>query len=99
MIGPYHYAVLGVILFFVGIAGIIIRRNIISVLISIEVAINGIFLLFFAGSLKVGYISQSIVLILMAVAATEAAVGLALAIAIFRATKSARTEGLSELKN
>ncbi len=99
MIGPYHYAVLGTILFFTGLGGIVIRRNIISILISIEVAINGIFLLFFAGSLKIGYISQAIVLILMAVAAVEAAVGIALAIAIFRTTKSARIEGLSELKN
>lgn len=98
MIGAYEYVVLGIILFTVGIIGIVLRRNIIFLLISIEIAMNGVFLLFFGASLKIGYISQAIILILMAVAAAEAAIGLGLAISVFRIARTVNTDELSDLK-
>lgn len=97
-VSGYEYAILGLILLIIGLAGVVLRRNIIFLLISIEIAINGVFLLFFGASLKVGYISQAIVLVLMAVAAAEAAVGLALAISIFRIAKTVNIDELSEMK-
>ncbi len=96
---PYHYAVLGVILFIIGICGMVLRRNVIFILISIEIAINGIFLVFFGASLKLGYLPQALILIIIALAAAEAAVGLALAVAIFRAVRSVNSDELSNLKN
>lgn len=97
-VSGYEYAILGLILLIIGLAGVVLRRNIIFLLISIEIAINGVFLLFFGASLKVGYISQAIVLVLMAIAAAEAAVGLALAISIFRIAKTVNIDELSEMK-
>jgi NADH:ubiquinone oxidoreductase subunit K len=47
MIGPSEYILVGLILFIIGISGVILRRNIIFILISLEVAVNGIFLVFF----------------------------------------------------
>jgi len=96
---PYHYALLGVALFIIGVCGVVLRRNIIFILISIEVAINGIFLVFFGASLKFGYLPQAIILIVIALAAAEAAIGLALAVAIFRTTRTVNSDELSELKN
>lgn len=96
---PYHYALLGVALFIIGICGVVLRRNIIFILISIEVAINGIFLVFFGASLKFGHLPQAIILIVIALAAAEAAIGLALAVAIFRTTRTINSDELSELKN
>jgi NADH-quinone oxidoreductase subunit K len=78
MIGPSEYILVGLILFIMGISGVILRRNIIFILISLEVAVNGIFLVFFGAGLKWGAISHAIILILIAIAAVEAAVGLAL---------------------
>jgi NADH-quinone oxidoreductase subunit K len=97
-ITPFHFITLGLTLFFIGICGIILRRNIIFVFISLEVATNGIFLIFFGASLKVGYISQALVLVFMAIAAVEVAVGLALAIAIFRTSKTVNVDEVSQLK-
>ncbi len=98
MITPYHYAILGTTLFFIGILGIALRRNIIFVLISIEVSINGIFLLFFSAGLVYGYLPQAVILILVALAAAEAAVGLALAIAVFRAKRTVSVDELSQMR-
>jgi NADH-quinone oxidoreductase subunit K len=98
MIGPSEYILVGLILFIMGISGVILRRNIIFILISLEVAVNGIFLVFFGAGLKWGAISHAIILILIAIAAVEAAVGLALAIAVFRTIKNVNSDELSKLK-
>lgn len=97
-VSSYDYMLLGLALFTVGMIGLVMRRNVIFLLISIEVAMNGIFLMFFGASLKTGHISQAIILVLMAVAAAEAAIGLALAIAIFRTARTVNIDELSELK-
>lgn len=94
----YEYILLGLLLFSVGIVGIAIRRNVIFVLISIEVAINGVFLILFGGSLKVGPAAQALILVIMAVAAAEAAIGLALAVSIFRTARTVNIDELSDLK-
>jgi NADH-quinone oxidoreductase subunit K len=99
MVGPSEYILVGLVLFIIGVLGVISRRNIIFILISLEVATNGIFLVFFGTGLKWGALSHAIIFILIAIAAVEAAVGLALAIAVFRTIKNVNSDELSKLKS
>lgn len=79
------YLILGAVLFAIGTVGALTRRNGISIFLSIEVMLNGanLTLIAYARQLE-SHIGQAIVFFVMAVAAAEAAVGLALFIAVFR---------------
>ena len=90
---------LGIFLIVVGILGVLMRRNLLVILISIEIAANGVFLLFFASSLMRGNSDgQSLAIIFMAIAAAEAALGLAISVSVFRSIRSVDADKLSELK-
>lgn len=90
---------LGIALVGLGLAGIALRRNILMMLISLEVAMNGLFLSAFSLTMiKGAALGQSVALIFMAVAAGEAALGLAIAILVFREIKSVDTDKLAGLK-
>ncbi len=75
---------LSAILFVVGTVGVLIRRNAIVMFMCIELMLNAVNLTFVALSRQVGIEGQIFVLFVMAVAAAEAAVGLAIIISIFR---------------
>jgi NADH-quinone oxidoreductase subunit K len=75
---------LSAILFSLGVAGVIIRRNAIILFMCIELMLNAVNLAFVAFSRSAGIDGQIFVFFVMTVAAAEAAVGLALVIAIFR---------------
>jgi NADH-quinone oxidoreductase subunit K len=75
---------LSAILFSLGVAGVVIRRNVIILLLCVELMLNAVNLAFVAFSRVHGIDGQIIVFFVMTVAAAEAAVGLALVIAIFR---------------
>jgi NADH-quinone oxidoreductase subunit K len=75
---------LSVILFSIGVAGVVIRRNAIILFLCIELMLNAVNLAFVAFSRTAGIDGQIYVFFVMTVAAAEAAVGLALVIAIFR---------------
>jgi NADH-quinone oxidoreductase subunit K len=75
---------LSAILFSLGVVGVIIRRNVIILFLCIELMLNAVNLAFVAFSRTAGIDGQIIVFFVMTVAAAEAAVGLALVIAIFR---------------
>jgi NADH-quinone oxidoreductase subunit K len=75
---------LSTILFSIGVAGVVIRRNAIILFMCIELMLNAVNLAFVAFSRTVGIDGQIFVFFVMTVAAAEAAVGLALVIAIFR---------------
>jgi NADH-quinone oxidoreductase subunit K len=75
---------LSVLLFSVGVAGVVMRRNAIILFLCIELMLNAVNLAFVALSRSVGIDGQIFVFFVMTVAAAEAAVGLALVIAIFR---------------
>ncbi len=79
------YLVLAAVLFAIGTVGALTRRNGISIFLSIEVMLNGanLTLIAYARQLE-SHVGQVIVFFVMAVAAAEAAVGLALFIAVFR---------------
>lgn len=83
---PGHLLALAAILFSVGVAGAVLRRNVIIVLMSIELMLNAVNLSFVTASRAMGDIGGQIaVFFSLTVAAAEVAVGLALVVAIFRA--------------
>jgi NADH-quinone oxidoreductase subunit K len=76
--------ILATILFSLGVFGVLIRRNAIILFMCIELMLNAVNLAFVVFSRQVGIDGQVFVFFVMAVAAAEAAVGLALVISIFR---------------
>jgi NADH-quinone oxidoreductase subunit K len=80
-----HYLALSALLFTIGTIGVILKRNVISILLCIEIMLNAANLSFMAFSRYLGQVhGQIFVFFVMVVAAAEAAVGLALAIVLFR---------------
>ena len=75
---------LSAVLFSLGVAGVLFRRNAIVIFICIELMLNAVNLSFIAFAQQLGRPGQVIVFFVMAVAAAEAAVGLAIMIAIYR---------------
>ena len=80
--------VLSAILFTIGVAGVILRRNAIVLFMCVELMLNAVNLSFVALSAAHGFGGQVIVFFVMTVAAAEAAVGLAIILAVFRHTRS-----------
>lgn len=101
MIGLHHYLVLGTLLLAVGIFGVLTRRNIIGILMSIELIFNAanINLAAFNHYVYGGTLwGQGFVIMVMALAAAEAVVGLALVLAIYRNIRTVYTEEMNLLK-
>ena len=99
MIPLSHYLVVSAILFAVGTAGVFMRKNLITVLLSIEIMLNAVNLTFVAFGRSIGSVDgQIIVFFVMTVAAAEAAVGLAIVIALFRHRESLNPEAFTALK-
>ena len=85
MVPLNYYLVLSAIIFAIGVTGVLIRRNIIVILMSIELMLNAVNLTFIAFSRSLGSMDgQVIVFFVMTVAAAEAVVGLAIIISVFR---------------
>jgi len=80
-----HALLLSVLLFGIGAAGVFLRRNVITVLMCVELMLNAVNLAFVAFSRALGNLDgQVLVFFVLTVAAAEAAVGLAIVIAIHR---------------
>jgi NADH-quinone oxidoreductase subunit K len=93
------YLVLSAILFSIGTAGVFLRRNLITILLSIEIMLNAVNLSFVAfGNAHGAVDGQIIVFFVMTVAAAEAAVGLAIVIALFRHRESLNPDSFTMLK-
>jgi NADH-quinone oxidoreductase subunit K len=94
-----HYLLLSAVLFAIGTAGVFIRRNLITILLSVEVMLNAVNLTFVAVDRYLGATDgQIIVFFVMTVAAAEAAVGLAIIIALFRHRESLSPDAFTSLK-
>ena len=94
-----YYLVLSAVIFAIGVTGVIIRRNLIVILMSIELMLNAVNLTFIAFSRALGSIDgQVIVLFVMTVAAAEAVVGLAIVISVFRHRQSLDPQEMQLLK-
>jgi NADH-quinone oxidoreductase subunit K len=96
--------VLSALLFAIGVFGVIARRNLLIILMSVEVMLNAVNLAFIAfarahWSGPAGDAGQIFVLIVMAVAAAEAAVGLAILLAFFRNKQTVDADEANLLKN
>ncbi|MCP3176315.1 NADH-quinone oxidoreductase subunit NuoK [Desulfuromonas sp. KJ2020] len=99
MITVHHYLVISAILFSLGTFGVLTRKNAIVVFMCIELMLNGVNLSFIALSHFLGNMDgQVFVFFVMAVAASEAAIGLALMIAFFRNKESIEVEDFNLLK-
>ncbi len=96
LIGP----ALGVsaVLFSIGVAGVLLRRNVIVIFMCIELMLNAVNLTFVALAQQLGPEGQVIVFFVMAVAAAEAAVGLAIILAIFRHKESVDLKNFNLLR-
>ncbi|HEX3661055.1 MAG TPA: NADH-quinone oxidoreductase subunit NuoK [Acidobacteriaceae bacterium] len=99
MIPIAWYLVLSAILFSIGVAAFLIKRNIISVFMSIELMLNAVNLAFVAFAHEWRQVNgQIFVFFVMVVAAAEAAVGLAIIIAIFRARNTLNVDQVDLMK-
>jgi len=95
-----HYLVLAFLLFAVGAAGVLLRRNALILLMSIELMLNGANLALLAVAREMGdHAGHGLALFVMCVAAAEAAVGLALVLAIFRHRRTVNVDELRSLKH
>jgi NADH-quinone oxidoreductase subunit K len=83
--GLAHYLILSAILFSLGLSGVLLRRNLIVIMMSIELMLNAVNISFVAFSHYLGLAeAQVMVFFVMTIAAAEAAVGLALVVTIFK---------------
>lgn len=99
MIPITHYLVVSVLLFVIGLCGILIRRNLILILLSIELMLNAANLNFVAGSALWGQLNgQVTAFFVMVIAAAEVTIGLAIAVLLFRKQGSADTDKVKWLK-
>ena len=93
------YLLLSAILFAIGTAGVFLRRNLITILLSIEIMLNAVNLTFVAFGRAAGDLDgQIITFFVMTVAAAEAAVGLAIVIGLFRHRESLNPDAFTLLK-
>ena len=99
MIPLHHYLVVAALLFVIGLFGMLVRRNILMVLLSIELILNSANLSFVAFSSFLGDLTgQVVVFFTMIVAAAEVTVGLAIVVLFYRKKDSTDTDELNTLK-
>ena len=105
MVPIAYYLVLSAVLFSIGVAAFLIKRNIITVFMSIELMLNAVNLAFIAFSRQWSQVTghlqvngQIFVFFVMVVAAAEAAVGLAIIIAVFRARNTLNVDSIDLMK-
>jgi NADH-quinone oxidoreductase subunit K len=94
------YLILSAVLFSLGVAGFLIRRNIITVFMSIELMLNAVNLSFVAFSYELRQIDGHIfTFFVMVVAAAEAAVGLAIILTVFKNRGTLQIDEVDSMKN
>ena len=99
MVTIHHYMVLSAVLFFIGVFGVLFRRNLIVIFMSIELMLNAVNLSF----ITFARYSQSmdghvVTFFVMALAAAEAAIGLAILVMIFRNRSTVQADDLSLMR-
>jgi NADH-quinone oxidoreductase subunit K len=93
------YTALSAVLFSIGVVGVVIRRNPLVIFMSIELMLNAANLSLVAFGRRYGSMEgQALVFFVMAVAAAEVAVGLAIIVAIFRARRRLSVDDLSLMR-
>jgi NADH-quinone oxidoreductase subunit K len=94
-----YYLILSAVLFVIGVVGVVTRRNAIIIFMSIELMLNAVNLSMVAFSSFLGDIAgQMFVFFIMAVAAAEAAIGLAIVLALFRNKQTVYVDEINLMK-
>lgn len=90
---------LGIVLFLLGLVGLLIRRNIIFMLLSVEIMLNAAGLIFILGGVRwVNADGQIMFIFILTMAAAEVSVGLALILKIFQKYKTLDTDEISKMR-
>ncbi|HUD83530.1 MAG TPA: NADH-quinone oxidoreductase subunit NuoK [Candidatus Saccharimonadales bacterium] len=98
-VGLQHYLVVSVLLFSLGLMGVIIRRNVLVIYMSLELMLNAANLALVAFSrFNDNLDGQVIVFFIITVAASEVALGLALIVALYRRRQTTHVEDLTTMK-
>jgi len=99
MITPTHYMMLSAALFMVGVVGVLVRRNLIVVLMSIELMLNAVNINLVAYSQQMqNVVGQVFAVFVIAVAAAEAAVGLGIILAFYRNKETVNIDEMNVMK-
>jgi NADH-quinone oxidoreductase subunit K len=99
-VGLEHYLIVSGLLFCIGLFGVMVRRNILVIYLSLELMLNAANLALVAFSRFNNNLNgQLIVFFIITVAASEVAVGLALIVALYRKRQTTHVEDLATLKN
>jgi NADH-quinone oxidoreductase subunit K len=99
-IGYGHFLVLSALLFLIGVAGVLVRRNALIILMAVELMLNAanVTLLVFS-RMWAELSAHTFALIVIAVAAAEASVGLAIVVAVFRGRRNVEVDRLTTLRH
>ncbi len=99
MVTLTHYLILSFLLFSIGVAGVLIRRNIIIMLMSMELIFNSVNISLAAFSYYLHSLSGTIIVIFnITIAAAEVAIGLAILVAVYRRRKTVYVDELNKLR-
>ncbi|MDY0001575.1 MAG: NADH-quinone oxidoreductase subunit NuoK [Polyangia bacterium] len=99
MILSSHYLVLSAVLFMIGAAGVLLRRNVLVVMMSIELMLNSANLALITFSRVQGDAhGQALSFMVVAIAAAEVAVGLAIVVALYRSRRTTNIDDLDMMK-
>jgi NADH-quinone oxidoreductase subunit K len=99
MVPLHYYLLVSAVVFAIGVTGVLVRRNLIVVLMSIELMLNAVNLTFVAFARFLGSMEgQVVVFFVMSVAAAEAVIGLAIIISVFRHRQSLDPQAMQLLK-
>ncbi|HEY0989400.1 MAG TPA: NADH-quinone oxidoreductase subunit NuoK [Kofleriaceae bacterium] len=99
-IGYGHFLVLAAVVFLIGVGGVLARRNALIILMAVELMLNAANVTLLAFSRMWGDLSaHTFALIVIAVAAAEVAVGLAIVVAVFRGRKNVEVDRLTTLRH
>ncbi len=96
--GLYHILFISTTLFFIGVYGFFTRRNLVTMLMSVELILNSVNLNFIAFNKYLWYDRLDGVIFIIAIAAAEAAVAIAIIINLYRSHKSIDVEDAEEMK-
>jgi NADH-quinone oxidoreductase subunit K len=98
-VSPTHYMMLSAVLFMIGVFGVVTRRNIIIIFMSIELILNAVNINLIAFSLQWdNSVGQVFALFVIAVAAAEAAVGLGIILALYRNKETINIDEMNVMK-
>ncbi len=99
MITLAHFVGLSFVLFTIGVVGVLVRRNLLTVLMSIELMLNAVNINLVAFSRQLGDLTgQVFTIFVIAVAAGEAAIGLAIIISLYRLKSSVNLDDVAEMR-